>query len=135
MELNQPPCRSCHLLQLPPYFKYFPSKRHRFIRHGTHTSTFQTCDPARMSTKSSIQNTGSSSTPNPTIINGTPWTPAAATVAVSKAYTDTMDQPIVNASSLTSNPFGGFSHSSSYNVQSIPVASSPFYYGMPNFTS
>jgi hypothetical protein len=34
-----------------------------------------------------------------------------------------------------SNPFGGFGHSPSYNFQSIPMASSPFYYGMANFTS
>jgi hypothetical protein len=46
-----------------------------------------------------------------------------------------MDRPIVNASSLASNPFVGFGHSPGYNVQSIPMASSPFSYGMPNFTS
>jgi hypothetical protein len=54
---------------------------------------------------------------------------------VPEAYTDTMAQLVVNASSLASNPFGGFGHSLSYNVQSIPMASIPFYYGMPNFTS
>jgi hypothetical protein len=88
-----------------------------------------------MSTESSLQNTGSSSTPIPTIVNGTPSTPATATVAVSEAYTSTMARPVVNASSLASNPFGGFGHSPGYNVQSIPMASSPFSYGMPNFTS
>jgi hypothetical protein len=88
-----------------------------------------------MSTGSSLQNTRSSSTPNPTIINGTPSTPTIATVAVSEAYTGTMVRPIVNASSLALNPFGGFGHSLSYNVQTIPMASSPFSYGMPNFTS
>jgi hypothetical protein len=46
-----------------------------------------------------------------------------------------MAWPIVNASSLTSNPFGGFGHSLSYNVQTIPMATSPFSYGMPSFTS
>jgi hypothetical protein len=60
-----------------------------------------------MSIESSLQNIGSSSTPNPTIVNYTPSTPAAATVAVLEAYTGTMAQLIVNASSLTSNPFGG----------------------------
>jgi hypothetical protein len=64
-----------------------------------------------MSTEPSLQNTRSSSTPNPTIVNGTPSTPATATVAASEAYTDTMAQPIVNALSLASNPFGGFFHS------------------------
>jgi hypothetical protein len=51
-----------------------------------------------------------------------------------EAYTGTMARPIVNASSLSSNPFGGFGHLPSYNVQSIPMASSPFSYGIPNFT-
>jgi len=46
-----------------------------------------------------------------------------------------MAQPIVNALFLASNPFGGFGHSPSYNVQSIPMDSSPFLYGMPKFTS
>jgi hypothetical protein len=58
-----------------------------------------------------------------------------STVAVSEAYTGTMARPVVNASSLASNPFGGFGHSPSYNVQTIPMATSPFSYGMPSFTS
>jgi hypothetical protein len=135
MESDQLPRRSRRLLQLPPVFELLPSKRRRVIGSGTHTSTFQTCDPTRMSTESSLQNTGSSSTPNPTIVNCTPSTPAAATVAVSEAYTGTMARPVVNASSLASNPFGGFGHSPSYNVQTIPMATSPFSYGMPSFTS
>jgi hypothetical protein len=108
---------------------------HRVIGSGTHTSTFQTCDPTRMSTESSLQNTGSSSTPNPTIVNFTPSTPAASTVVVPEAYTGTVVCPIVNASSLASNPFGGFGHSPSYNVQTILMATSPFSYSMPSFTS
>jgi hypothetical protein len=47
----------------------------------------------------------------------------------------TISHPIVNAQSLASNPFGSLGHSSSYNFQSIPMAPSPFSYGMPNFTS
>jgi hypothetical protein len=46
-----------------------------------------------------------------------------------------MARPVVNTSSLASNPFEGFCHSPSYNVQSIPMSSSPFSYGMPKFTS
>jgi hypothetical protein len=88
-----------------------------------------------MSTEPSLQNTRSSSTPNPTIVNGTPSTPATTTVAAPEAYTGTMAWPIVNASSLASNPFGGFGHSLSYNVQTIPMATSSFSYGMPSFTS
>ena len=116
MDLDQLPRRSHRLLQLPPVFESLPSKRHRVISSGTHTSTFQTYDPARMSTESSLQNTGSSSTPNPTIIHGTPSTSAATTVIVPEAYTSTMARPVVNASSLASNPFGDFVHSWSYNV-------------------
>jgi hypothetical protein len=63
-----------------------------------------------MSTEHSLQTTRSSSTPNPTIVNGIPLTPAVATVAVPEAYTGTMAWPIVNALSLASNPFGGFGH-------------------------
>jgi hypothetical protein len=88
-----------------------------------------------MSAKSSLQKTGSSSTPNPTIVNCTPSTPTTATVAVPEAYTGSMDRPIVNASSLASNPFGGFGHSPSYNFQTIPMVTIPFSYGMPSFTS
>ena len=46
-----------------------------------------------------------------------------------------MARPIVNSHATTSNPFGSLGHSSGYNVQSIPMDSSPFSYGMPNFTS
>jgi hypothetical protein len=87
-----------------------------------------------MSTKSILQNTKSSSTPIPTIVEGTPLTPTTIAVAVPEAYTSTMAQPIVNDSSLASNPFGGFGHLLHYNVQSIPMDSSSFSYGMPNFT-
>jgi hypothetical protein len=36
---------------------------------------------------------------------------------------------------LSSKSFGSLGHSPSYNVQSIPMASSPFSNGIPNFTS
>jgi hypothetical protein len=116
VELDRLPLKSHRLLQLPLVFELFPSKRRRVIRSGTHTSTFQTYDPTRMSTEPSLQNTGSSSNPNPTIVNFTPSTLSATTIAVLEAYTSTMDQRIVNASSLASNPFGGFGHSPIYNV-------------------
>ena len=135
MESDQLPHRYCQLLQLPPDFGFLPSKRRRVFRSGTRTSTFQTCGSTRMSIESSLHNTGSSLTPITTIVNGTPSTPIVATVAVSEAYTSTMARPVFNASSLASNPFGGFSHSLGYNVQSIPMDSSPFSYGIPNFTS
>jgi hypothetical protein len=46
-----------------------------------------------------------------------------------------MAQSIVNSQDTSLNPFGSLSHSPGYNVQSILMASSPFSYGMPNFTS
>jgi hypothetical protein len=115
VELDQRPHRSRNLLQLPPYFKSFPSKRHRFIRHGTHTSSFQTCDSSKMSTEANIQNTGSPSTPIPTVVNGTPSTPMTTTNAASEAPIIIMDQPIINAQYLASNPFGSLGYSLGYN--------------------
>ena len=69
------------------------------------------------------------------VVNGTPSTPATSMVAVPKAPIITMARPIVNAHATASNPFGCLGHSPGYNLQSIPMASSPFSYCMPNFTS
>jgi hypothetical protein len=112
-----------------------PSKRRRVITHGTHTSTAQTFDSTRMSTEPGLQNSGSASTPIPTVVNDTPSTHATSMVVVPEAPIITMARPIVNAHATASNPFGSLGHSPSYNVQSIPMASNPFSYGMPNFTS
>jgi hypothetical protein len=135
MESDQHPRRSRRLLQLPPDFESLPSKRYRVIRCGTHTSTFQTCDSTRMNTELSHQNTGIPSTPTSTIFNGTPSTPATTMVVVPEAPIISTTRPIVNDQSIALNPLGSLGHSSGYNVQSIPIASSPFSYGMPNFTS
>jgi hypothetical protein len=134
VESDQRPRWSRRLLHLPPYFESFPSKRHRVIRRGTHTSTVQTCDSTRMSTEPSLQNTGSPSTPTPTIVNGTPSTPATTMVVVPEAPIITMARPILNTQSLESNLFGSLVHLPRYNVQSIPMDSSPFSYGMSNYT-
>jgi hypothetical protein len=123
------------LLQLPPDFESLPSKRRRVIRSGTHTSTDQTCDSTRMSIEPSIQNSGIPSNPIPTIFNGTPSTPATSIVVASEEPIITMARPIVNAQTTASNPFGSLGHSPGYNVQYIPMASSPFSYGMTKFTS
>jgi hypothetical protein len=135
MEPDQLPRRSRRLLQLPPSFESFPSKRHRVIKCGTHTSTYQTCDSTRMSTELSHQDTGSPSTPTPTIVNGTPSTPSTTMVVMSGEPIITVARPIVNTQPISMNLFGSLGHSPGYNVQSIPMASSPFSYGMPNFTS
>jgi hypothetical protein len=135
MEPDQLPRRSRRLLQLPPHFESFPSKRRKVIKRGTHTSTYQTCDHTRMSTESSQKDTGSPSTPIPTIVNGTPSTPSTTMVVVSEVPIITSVHPIVNTQPIAMNPFGSLCHSPGYNVQSIPMASSPFSYGMSNFTS
>jgi hypothetical protein len=135
VESDQPPCRSRCLLQLPPDFKSLPCKRRRVIICGTHTSTIQTCDSTRMSIEPSIHNTGSPSMLTPTIFNGTPSTPATSMVVVSEAPIITMARPIINAQATTLNSFGYLGHSPGYNVQSILMASSPFSYGISNFTS
>jgi hypothetical protein len=88
-----------------------------------------------MSIEPSLQDIGIPSTPTPTIVNGTPLTPTTIMVVVSEAAIIIMAQPIMNAQSLASNPFGSLGHSPGYNVQSILMASSPFSYGMSNFTS
>jgi hypothetical protein len=135
VELDQLPRGSRHLLQLPPHFESLPYKRCRVIERGTHTFTYQTCDYTRMSTEPSHQDTRSPSTPTPTIVNGTPSTPSTTMVVVSEASINTISLPIVNTQPISMNPFGSLGHSPSYNVQSIPMASSPFSYGMSNFTS
>ena len=135
MELDQPPCWSGRLLQLPSDFESLPSKRRRVIRCSTHTSTIQTCDSTRMSIEPSLDNNGSPSTPTPLIVNGTPLSPSTTMVVVLEATIITISHPIVNAQSLALNSFGSLGHSPRYNVQSIPMASSPFSYGMPKFTS
>jgi hypothetical protein len=56
-------------------------------------------------------------------------------VVVPEAHIITMARTIVNSHDTPSNPFGSLGHSLGYNVQSIPMASSPFSYGMTNFTS
>jgi hypothetical protein len=56
-------------------------------------------------------------------------------VVVPKVPIITPVRPIVNTQPIVTNPFGSLCHSSGYNTQSIPIVSSPFSYGMPNFTS
>jgi len=73
VEPDQLPRRPHHLLYLPSHFESFPSKRCKFIKRGTQTSTYQTCDHTRMSTELSQKYTGSPSTSIPTIVNGTPF--------------------------------------------------------------
>jgi hypothetical protein len=123
------------LSQLPPDFDSFPSKRHRVIKRGTHTSTYQTCDSIRMSTELSHQNAGSPSTPTRNIVNGTPSTPSTTMVFLLEAPIINVAYPILNSQPISTNPFGSLGHSLGYNVQSILMASIPFSYGMPNFTS
>ena len=88
-----------------------------------------------MSIESSQKDIGSPSTPIPTIVNGTPSTPSTTMVVVSKFHIITHVFLIVNTQHIAMNPFGSLCHSLRYNVQSIPIASSPFSYGMANFTS
>jgi hypothetical protein len=88
-----------------------------------------------MSTESSQKNDGSHSTPIPTIVNGTPSTPSTTMVVVLEVHIITNVRPIVNTQHIAANPFGSLFHSLGYNIQSIPMASSPFSYGIQNFTS
>jgi hypothetical protein len=56
-------------------------------------------------------------------------------VVVSEVPIITLVHPIVNTQPIAINPFGSLCHSLGYNIQSIPTTSSPFSYGMSNFTS
>jgi hypothetical protein len=135
MEPDPLPRRSHRLLKLPPHIEYFPSKRRKVIKHGTHTSTYQTCGHTSMSTESSQKDIGSPLTPIPTIVNGTPSTPSTTMVVVSEVHVITPIQPVVATQPIVTNPFGSLFGSSGYNTQSIPMASIPFSYGMLNLTS
>jgi len=134
VDLDQLPRQSHLLLQLPPHFESFPYERCRFIKHGTHTSTYQTHDSKRMSNELSHQDTGTPLNPIPTIVNGTPLILENTMIVVSKTPIITIFHPIVNTQPISINPFGSLSHSLGYNVKSIPMASSPFSYGMSRFT-
>lgn len=82
MDPNQLPHRSLRLLKLPPHLESLPSKRHKVTKCGTHISTYQTCDYTTMSIESSMKDTGSPSTPIPTVVNGVPSTPSSTMVVV-----------------------------------------------------
>jgi hypothetical protein len=88
-----------------------------------------------MSTELIHQDTNIPLTPTPTIVNGTPLTPSTTMVVASGAPIITASHPIVNTQPISTNPFGFLGHSHGYNVQSIPMDSGPFSYGMSNFTS
>jgi hypothetical protein len=127
VEPDQLPRRSRHLLQLPPHFESFPSKRRKVIIRGTYTSTYQTCDHMRMSTESSQKDIGSPSTPIPTIVNGTPSTPSTTMVVVLEVPIITHVHPIVNTQPIATTYFGSLCHSSGYNIQSIPISFGKFW--------
>jgi hypothetical protein len=84
VELDPLPRRSRRLLKLPPHLEYFPYKRCKIIKHGTHTSTYHTCDHTSVNTESSQKVTGSPSTPIPMVVNGSRLMPSITTVLVPK---------------------------------------------------
>jgi hypothetical protein len=135
VEPNQLPRRSCRFLRLPLHLESFPSKRCKVIKRGTHTSTYQTCDHTRMSIESSQKDIESPSTPIPTIVNSVPSTPSTTVVVVPMVPIITPIHPAVATQPIVTNPFGSIFGTPGYNTQSIPTASSPFPYGMMNFTS
>jgi hypothetical protein len=105
MEPYELHCRSHHLLQLPPHFESFPSKRRKFIKCGTHTSTYHTCRHTRMSTRSSQKDSRGPSTPIPTIVNDTSSTPSTTMVVVLEVPIFTSIHPIVHAQPIATTPF------------------------------
>jgi hypothetical protein len=84
------------LLQLPPHLESLNSKRHKVIKCGTHTSTYETCDHTRMSTELSQKDIGIPLNRVPTIVNNTPLEPSTTMVVVLYAPIITHVRPIVN---------------------------------------
>jgi hypothetical protein len=134
VEKYQHPCTSHCLLKLPPHFESlpkFPSKRSKVNRRGTYNSTSQNCDYPTMSTKLSLKDTGSPSTPIPYVVNGIPLTPLAATGLVTKVLVLTPTQPVVYTRPILTNPFGSLFGMSGYNYYLIPSDSNPFSFVCP----
>jgi hypothetical protein len=88
-----------------------------------------------MSIESGHKYIGSPSTPIPTIVNGTPSTPSTTMVVASEVPIITPIQPMVATQPIVTKPFGSIFGTPRYNTWSIPSASRPFSYGMPNLTS
>jgi hypothetical protein len=138
MEQDQPPRRSLHLLKLPPHLDplpKLPSKRHRVNKHGTYISTSQTHDHPVMSTESDPNISGSPSTPFSSVISGIPSTPSSSMVWVSEVPSSSATQPVSSTRPTGMNPFRSLFGMSSHDSQSIPSASNPFSFGMPDMTS
>jgi hypothetical protein len=117
-------------LKLPLHLESFLSKRIKVIKRGTHTSTYRTCDHTSMSTESSQKDIGSPSTPIPSIVNGTPSMPSTTAVVVLEVPFITPILPIVATHPIVTNPFGSLFSTPGYNVESIPLVSNPFSFGM-----
>jgi hypothetical protein len=135
MEKDQPPCWSLRLLKLPPHLDpllKFPSKRCRVNKHGTYISTSQTRDHPVMSTESDMNVLGSPSTPFSYVISGIPLTPSSSMVWVPEVPSSSATQPVSSTRPTGMNPFRSLFGMSSHDSQSIPLASNPFYFGIPN---
>jgi hypothetical protein len=138
VEQDQPPRRSLHLLKLPPCLDPLPkspSKRRRVNKCGTYISTSQTCDHPTMSTESDMNVLGSPSTPLSSMISGIPSTPSSSMVWVLEAPSSSASQPMSSTRPMGMNPFGFLFGMSNHDSQSIPSASNPFSFGMPDMTS
>jgi hypothetical protein len=134
MDPDELPRRSQRLLKLPLHLYYFPSKRNKVIKRGTHTSTYQTCDHTSMSTNSSQKEMRIPLTPIPTVVNGTHSTPSTTTVVALEVPIITPIQPRVSTQPIVVNPFGSIFGTPRYNTQSIPIVYNPFSFGMLNMT-
>jgi hypothetical protein len=88
-----------------------------------------------MSIEPSLKYNESPSIPIPTIISSVPSTPSTIMVVVPMVPIITPIHPTVSTQPIVTNPFGSIFGTPGYNTKSIPIASSPFSYVMPNFTS
>jgi hypothetical protein len=135
MEPYRLPRRYHNFFKLPPHLESIPSKRRKIIKHGTNTSTYQTCDHTSMSTESIHKDIGSPSNSIPFVVNGNPSMPSTTVVVVPEVPVITYIRPAVATQPIVMNPFGSLFGTPGYNAQSIPSVSNPFSFGMPNMTS
>jgi hypothetical protein len=138
VEQDQPPHQSRHLLNQVPQFGLIPKpppKRRRVNKCGTYISTTQAHDHPTMSIDSDMNVSGIPSTPASTMVSGVPSTPSSSVVWIPETPSLNATQPMVSAQSMGMNPFVFLSGTPNHSTQSMPWASNPFSFGMPDMTS
>jgi len=88
-----------------------------------------------MSIESNLNVLEISLTPLSSVINGILSTPSSSTMEVSEVPASSATKPVSSTGPRGTNPFRSLFGMSIHNSQSIPLASNPFTFGMPNMMS